>query len=111
MYKIRYKHILRNNGDPRWQDLDLFLQKALDSKNIKPYKTLGNQLYKNPFIDLPLSENLIFTIKGLTICTIEDSNRNILASGYSVCSSKDNFNRKIGRSIAKQRAFKNLPKE
>ena len=43
---------------------------------------------------------------GATYCILEDENQDILAFGYAVCSEQDNFNKKLGRTIALGRALK-----
>lgn len=52
---------------------------------------------------------LIFQPKeGWTDCFITNSNREVVASGWSKCAAIDNFNRKLGNKIAFGRAVKQL---
>lgn len=48
---------------------------------------------------------------GCTKCLVEDESRNVVAKGYSFCSHKDQFSKKIGRKIAMNRALFSLENE
>lgn len=45
-------------------------------------------------------------IHAATVCFIEDEDRNVVATGYSFCSASDQFNKKLGRQIAFNRAVR-----
>ena len=42
----------------------------------------------------------------ITCCNLEEEKFNVVATGYAICSPKDNFCRKRGRDIAEGRALK-----
>ncbi len=46
--------------------------------------------------------------RAVTICIIEDDDRNELTRGYAFCSPEDQFNRRVGRMIAYGRALAGL---
>lgn len=54
--------------------------------------------------DDPLLRWIPAGIRGFTRCELYDDDDQLVAVGFAVCSMKDNFNRKIGRNIAHQRA-------
>jgi len=47
-------------------------------------------------------------IKAVTTAYIKDADDNVIAIGKSVCSKKDQFSKKLGRTIAKGRMLKVL---
>ena len=47
---------------------------------------------------------------AVTICHLEDTSHNRLATGYSFCSNSDQFSKKRGRTISEGRARKQLRK-
>lgn len=49
--------------------------------------------------------------RAVTICVIEDDDRNELARGYAFCSRDDQFNKRVGREIAFGRALAALSPE
>jgi len=50
--------------------------------------------------------------RGQTICEItEKGTKNVLFSGSSLCSSRDNFCKETGRKIALARAIRDLPRD
>ncbi len=55
--------------------------------------------------DGPIGNEDLFN--GLTVCEIVD-NGEVLARGFAFCSSKDQFNRKVGRQISLGRAIREL---
>ena len=42
----------------------------------------------------------------VTCCNLEDEKLNVMATGYAICSPKDNFCKKRGRDISEGRALK-----
>lgn len=57
---------------------------------------------------LPETDELGINIWYATRCLIEDKEGNAIAVGYSFCSPKDQFSRKLGRQIAQGRALRRL---
>ena|SRR3990167_1607950 len=45
---------------------------------------------------------------GVTICSLEDSNRNVVSIGYAFCSQLDQFNKKTGRNKSLGKAVQRL---
>ena len=44
-------------------------------------------------------------MRGVTVCTVENEDRTVLATGYAFCSETDPFSRRTGRLIAQNRAL------
>jgi len=91
-YKLFYTHIRPDiYSGTRWE-MENLLEKAIALKQVKCHAV---QLY-------PI-------ICGATICEVKDCDSDrILVRGYAFCSDRDNFCKRIGRNISKQRALRSL---
>ncbi|MHA2216920.1 MAG: hypothetical protein ACXACY_13330 [Candidatus Hodarchaeales archaeon] len=101
-YTVRYIHFIDDIGGI--SKFDKHIEQAFTSSQIKRYK--GKIVLSDTY---PI-RTLAFA-SGYTICTLETDGRKPVATGYAFCSPKDQFNRKIGRSIAFNRAVGQLRKE
>ena len=65
-----------------------------------------------PTLDISTPQHRRYALPcgGVTVVMLVDMNGNIYYKGSAICSKKDNYNKKIGRNIALQRAL-NPPKE
>ena len=66
-------------------------------------------LLPNSVIKLMSKTSDVLPQGGATVVTVEDDHGN-RATGVAMCSSRDNYNKKIGRMIATGRAKKELGK-
>lgn len=68
--------------------------------------------YKAEVVFVPATGDAAFTNKKpsplprITICGVLDTETNVLSFGAAVCSSKDRFEKKVGRELAEKRALK-----
>ena len=45
------------------------------------------------------------SVEGVTVCFLEDEDRNIVSTGYAFCSVNDQFNKERGRNVSLSRAI------
>lgn len=91
--KVRFHHChVQQEAPGRHRIINKHLEDALKSGQIAGHKA-------DPFLP---------SVRGVTVCILEDDDKNEIVRGYSFCSWQDRWNRAKGRLISEGRARKNL---
>ena len=97
-FKIIYRY-LKDLGP---EDLKNTIEEAIENGNIENYIIHKNR--KKEYNTPKLNNTSV-----VTVCEIyQNLRRPYVAIGHAFCNKKDQFNKRIGRSIAKNRAIRSL---
>lgn len=99
--KVRYRHAHTHGRGGLPNDFLDVLDAAIDCGDVRYHATWMAEETAPPGI------MLMRQVHGFTICVIEREEKEV-SRGYALCSRKDQFCRRIGRSIALGRALGRL---